>query len=55
MLEEDIENIIKSNSNFAATFVGRHLLPDTNFNGHCLIKNIISIPKKVKKFRIFFT
>ena len=23
-----------------------HLLPDMNFNGHCLIKNNISIPKK---------
>ena len=29
----------------AATFVYHHLLPDLNFNGHCLIKNI-SIPKK---------
>ena len=37
---------LKANSNFALTFVDNHLLPDTNFNGHCLIKNNISIPKK---------
>ena len=46
MPEESIENITKSGSNFAPTFVDHHLLPDMNFNGHCLIKNI-SIPKKV--------
>ena len=46
MSEESIENITKSDSNFAPTFVD-HLLPDMNFNGHCLIKNNISIPKKV--------
>ena len=45
--EENIENITKSDSNFAPTFVDHHLLPDINFNGHCLIKNNISIPKKV--------
>ena len=45
--EENIENIIKLGSNFAPTFVDPHLLPDLNFNGHCLIKNNISIPKKV--------
>ena len=42
--EENIENITKSDSNFALTFVYHHLLPDINFNGHCLIKNNISIP-----------
>ena len=47
MSEKIIENITKSNSNFALTFVDHHLLPDLNFNGHCLIKNNISIPKKV--------
>ena len=47
MSEEIIENITKSDSNFAPTFVDHHLLPDMNFNGHCLIKNNISIPKKV--------
>ena len=36
--EEKIENIIKSGSNFATTFVDHSLLPDINFNGHCLIK-----------------
>ena len=36
--EEKIENIIKSGSNFATTFVDHNLLPDINFNGHCLIK-----------------
>ena len=47
MWEESIENIIKSHSNSAPTFVDRHLLPDMNFDGHCLIKKDISIPKKV--------
>ena len=37
----------KSDSNFAPTFVDYHLLPDMNFNGHCLIKNDISIHKKI--------
>ena len=45
MSEENIENITKSDSNFAPTFAD-HLLPDINFNGHCLINNI-SIPKKI--------
>ena len=43
--EENIENITKSDSNFAPNFVDHHVLPDINFNGHCLIYNI-SIPKK---------
>ena len=47
MSEESIENITKSDSNFAPNFVDHHLLPDMIFNGHCLIKNNISIPKKV--------
>ena len=46
MSEENIENITKSDSNFAPTFVDHHVLPDINFNGQCLIDNI-SIPKKV--------
>ena len=45
--EENIESITKWDSNFAATFVDHHLLPDLNFNGHCLIKNNICIPKKL--------
>ena len=47
MLEENIENITKSDSNFAPTFVNYLVLPDINFNGHCLTKNKIYIPKKV--------
>ena len=46
MSEESIENTkSKSDSNFAPTYAD-HLLQDTNFNRHCLIKNNISIPKK---------
>ena len=40
------ENIEKSERNFAPTFIDRHVLPDINFNGHCLINNNISITKK---------
>ena len=47
MLEENIENITRSDINFAPTFVHQHVLPDINFNGHCLMKNSISTPKKV--------
>ena len=38
MSEESIENITKSDSNFAATSFDHHLLSDMTFNGHCLIK-----------------
>ena len=31
MSEESIENITKSDSNFAPTFVNHHLFPDPNF------------------------
>ena len=55
MSEKIIENITKSYSNFALTFVDHHLLPDMNFNGHCLIKNNISIPKKVINLYISYT
>ena len=44
--EENIENIIKSNSNFPPNFADYHVLPDINFNGHYL-KNHVYIPKKV--------
>ena len=44
--EENIENITQSDSNFAPNYVDHHLLPDMNFNGHCLIKINISISKK---------
>ena len=43
--EENFENLTKSDSNFARNFVGDHVLPDINFNGHCLIHNIY-VPKK---------
>ena len=46
MSEESIENITKSDNNLAPTFVDHHFLPEKNFNGHRLIKNKISIPKK---------
>ena len=55
MSEENIENITKSDSNFAPTFVDNHLLPDMNSNGHCLIKNNISVPKKVVDLYISHT
>ena len=54
MSEENIENITKSNSNSAPTFVHHHVLPDTNFNGHCLINNIY-IPKKVINIYIYIS
>ena len=41
--EENIENITKSDSNFAPTFVDHHLLPDMNFNEHYLIKNNFTV------------
>ena len=53
--QENIENITKLGSNFAPTFVDPHLLPDLNFNGHCLITNNISIPKKVINLYISYT
>ena len=39
MSEGSTEKITKSDSNFAPTFVDHHLLPEMNFNGHCLIKS----------------
>ena len=55
MLEENIENITKSDSNFAPSFVDYNVLPDKTFNGHCLIKNNISITKKVINVYISYT
>ena len=46
MAEENIKSITKSDSNFVPTFADHHLLPDIYFDGHCLINNDISIPKK---------
>ena len=54
MSDESIENITKSESNFAPTFVDHHSLPDLNFNGHCLIKINIYIPKKVINLHISY-
>ena len=55
MSKENIKNITKSDRNFAPTFVDYHLLSEINFNGHCLIKNNISIPKKVINLYISYT
>ena len=55
MTEENIKNITKSSSNFAQNFVDHHLLPDINFIGHCLIKNNISVRKKVINLYISYT
>ena len=55
MSGESIENITKSDSNFAPNFVGHHSLPDINFNGHRLIKNNISILKKAINIYISYT
>ena len=46
MSEEIIENITKSDRNFAQTFLDHHSLPHVNFNGYCLIKSNNYIPKK---------
>ena len=45
----------RSDSNFAPIFVDYHSLSDMNFNGHCLIRNNISIPKKVINLYISYT
>ena len=55
MSEENIKNMTKSDSTFAPTFVDHYLLPNINFNGHCLIKNDVSIPKKVINLYISYT
>ena len=54
MSEKSIENITKSDSNFAPTFVDHHVLPGIAFNGHCLI-NIIYMPKSVISIYISYT
>ena len=53
MSGESLENITKSDGSFPPTFVDNHLLPDMNFNGECLIKNI-SIAEKVINLRISY-
>ena len=48
MSEESLENITKSGDYFAPPIlVNYYPLPHVKFNGHCLITNNISIPKKV--------
>ena len=54
MSEENIQNIIKSGSNFAPTIVDHHLLPEINFNGHCSINNT-NISKKLVNLYISYT
>ena len=49
------ENRTKSDSDFATSFVDHHLIPDMTFNGHCLTKDNISIPKKVKNLYNSYT
>ena len=55
MSKENIEHITNWSSNCAPTFVDDHLLREINFNGHCLIKNYISTPKKVRNLYISYT
>ena len=55
MSQESVENITKSNSNFAPTFVDHYSLPDINFNGHSLTKNSISFSKAVINPYISYT
>ena len=55
MSEKCIENITKSDSNFAPAFVDHHSLPEINLNGHCLIKTNISIPKEVINLHTSYT
>ena len=52
MSEENIENITKLASLFAPAFVDHHVLPNINFDEHCLINNI-SIPKGVINIYIY--
>ena len=47
--EKSIENITQSDSNFTPTFADHHLLPEMNFNGHCLIKRIMLLSLKSSK------
>ena len=56
MSEENIENITtKSDNRFVPKFVEHQVLPDINFNGHCLINNNSSIPKKTINLYISYT
>ena len=54
MSEQNTENITKLDSNFELIFDYHHVLPDINFNGHCLINNNISVPNKVVNLHISY-
>ena len=55
MTEKSIENITKSGSNFAPTFVDDHILQDINFNWYCFVKNNVSTPKNLINLYISYT
>ena len=55
MSEENIENITKSHSTLAPTFVGHDVLPDLNFNGHCLKNTKKPIPKNIINLYVSYT
>ena len=55
MSEESIENLTKWENSFALTFGDHHSLSNINFNGHYLMKNNISIPKKLVNLYISYT
>ena len=55
ILAEKIENIIKSDRNFAPNFIDHHLLAEKAFNGHCLIKISIFVPRKAINLYISYT
>ena len=40
----------KSDSNFAPILVNHHILPDMNFNGHCLIIIFRSLKKVINLY-----
>ena len=50
MSEQSTKNITKSDSNFAQTFVDHYLLPNMDFNRHCLIKNISTLKNVIYLF-----
>ena len=55
MSEESIENVTTSGSSFAPAVVDHHSLPDIHFNGPCLIKNTVSVPKIVINIYVSYT
>ena len=54
MSEKSIENITKSDCLFSSISVNHYVLPDVNFNGHCLINDDISIPRKIINLNISY-